>query len=93
MLDEYYTMEKRGYDPSMIGVVSPSSPPDANVGLLKNLTLEPKIKNIRGFTEDNHDTLDNLKDVNLFSPSEFCVPLSSTIDDPNRLGHAVVLQR
>ena len=92
-LDEYYTMEKRGYDPSMIGVVSPSSPPDANVGLLKNLTLEPKIKNIRGFTEDNHDTLDNLKDVNLFSPSEFCVPLSSTIDDPNRLGHAVVLQR
>ena len=87
-LDEYYTMEKRGYDPSMTGIVSPSSPPDANVGLLKTLTLEPNIKNLRGFIEDKHDDLDSLKDVNLFSPSELTIPLAATIDDPNRLGHA-----
>ena len=79
-------MEKRGYDPSMTGIISPSTPPDANVGIQRNLTLEPNIKNIRGFIEDKHEDLSSLKDVNLFSASEFTIPLAATIDDPNRLG-------
>ena len=87
-LDDYYTMEKRGYDPSMTGIISPSTPPDANVGIQRNLTLEPNIKNIRGFIEDKHEDLSSLKDVNLFSASEFTIPLAATIDDPNRLGHS-----
>ena len=85
-LEETYTMAKRAYDPSMTGIIAPSSSPDGQVGVNKTLTMEPKIMNLRGYTEDNSKSLDKLKDVNLFSPSELSIPLGSTIDDPTRLG-------
>ena len=88
-LDDYYTLERRGYDPSMIGIISPSTSPDGNVGVSKTLTLEPDIKNLRGFIEDKHDKLDELNDTNLFSPGELTMPLAATIDDATRLGHAI----
>lgn len=92
-LDDAYTMEKRGYDPSMIGIVSPSTPPDGSVGISRTLTMEPNITNLRGMVEDSHENLDELKDVNLFSPAELVMPLATTIDDPNRLGHATKQSR
>jgi hypothetical protein len=87
-LDDYYTIERRAYDPTMMGVLSPSGSPDGNIGVNKTLTLEPKITNLRGFIEDDHEHLDKLEDVNLFGPGELTMPLAATIDDPNRLGHA-----
>ena len=90
-LDNSYTMEKRGYDSSMTGIISPSTSPDGNVGVSKTLSLEPKITNLRGFTEDyvGEGKIDELKDVNLFSPGELSIPLGATIDDATRLGHAI----
>lgn len=85
-LDDAYTVPKRSYDPSMTGVIAPGTSPDGSVGISKTLSLEPKLTDIRGFTEDNHKSLENLKDVNLFSPAELIIPLSAMIDDPNRLG-------
>ena len=86
-LDDSYTLERRGYDPSMVGVISPTTSPDGNCGISKYLTTEPKITNLRGFTEDHYNDLDSLKDVNVYSPSELTVPFSCEFDDPNRLGH------
>lgn len=88
-LDEAYTMEKRGYDPSMTGVISPSTSPDGQVGVSRTLTLEPTITNLRGFTQNVTKDLDKTKDVTLFSPGELTIPLGAAIDDPNRLGHAI----
>ena len=88
-LDESYTMEKRGYDPSMVGIVAPSTSPDGSVGIQRTLTLEPNITNIRGIIADKHEDLDSLNDTNLFSPGELTIPLAATIDDPNRLGHSI----
>lgn len=88
-LDEAYTMEKRGYDPSMIGVISPSTSPDGQVGVSRTLTLEPNIINLRGFTENKTKKLEETNDTNLFSPGELTIPLGAAIDDPNRLGHAI----
>lgn len=85
-LDEAYTMEKRGYDPSMTGIISPSTSPDGQVGVSRTLTLEPNIVNLRGFTENKYGRLDETRDVNLFSPGELTIPLGAAIDDPNRLG-------
>lgn len=85
-LDDAYTVPKRSYDPSMTGVIAPGTSPDGSVGISKTLSLEPKLTDIRGFTEDNHESLENLKDVNLFSPAELIIPLGAMIDDPNRLG-------
>lgn len=88
-LDDAYTIEKRGYDPSMTGIIAPSTSPDGSVGISRTLTLEPQITGLRGIVEDKHEKLDELNDVNLFSPGELTIPMAATIDDPNRLGHAL----
>ena len=89
-VDRAYTMEKRAYHKSMIGVVAPSSSPDGSVGVARTLTLEPTVTGVRGFVDIHNDgKIDKLKDVNLFSPGELSIPLGATRDDPTRLGHAI----
>lgn len=88
-LDRAYTPEKRVYDQSMVGIIAPSSSPDGNVGVLKTLTAEPAITSVRGYVDIKEDKLDELKDVNVFSPAELMMPLSGSYDDPTRLGHAI----
>lgn len=91
-LDEAYTMEKRGYDKSMTGVISPSTSPDGQVGVSRTLTLEPYITGLRGFTKNVTDDLDSTNDTNLFSPAELTIPIGAAMDDPNRLGQICVAQ-
>lgn len=88
-LDDSYTMEKRTYDPTSTGIVAPSSSPDGQVGISKTLSLNPKIKSVRGYVDVKNDKLDELNDTNLFSPAELTLPLSATRDDAIRLGHAI----
>lgn len=92
-LDESHTIAKRTYDPTMTGIVAPSTSPDGNVGVSKTLSMEPTIKSLRGFTDINVDSLKKMKDVNLFSIGELSIPLGATIDDPTRLGHAIKQSR
>lgn len=89
-LEDSYTVAKRTYDPSMTGIIGVATSPDGSVGVAKTLTMEPKIKSVRGYTDvtDRKD-YDTLKDVNLFSPGELTIPLGATRDDPTRLGHAI----
>ena len=88
-LDQSYTMEKRVYDRSMTGIISPSTSPDGSVGVNKTLTCEPMITSVRGYVDIKQNDLDSLKDINLFSPGELSIPLGSTRDDATRLGHAI----
>jgi hypothetical protein len=85
-LDQSYTMEKRVYDSSMTGIISPSTSPDGSVGVNKTLTCEPSITSVRGYVDIKQNNLDELKDINLFSPGELSIPLGSTVDDATRLG-------
>lgn len=85
-LDEAYTVPRRSYDPSMTGIISPGTSPDGTVGISKFLSMEPNITNLRGYTEDKHDKLNELNDVNLFSPAELSLPGAVDVDEPNRLG-------
>jgi hypothetical protein len=55
--------------------------------------MEPTINNVRGYVDVKADHLDELKDVNLFSPAEMLVPMSITRDDPIRTGHCVKQSR
>lgn len=87
-LDRSYTVPNRCYDPSMIGIIGPSTSPDGQVGVQRTLSLEPRLKTVRGYA-DTTSNLDELKDVNLFSPAELMVPLGVTRDDPTRTGHAI----
>ena len=88
-LDQSYTMEKRVYDASMTGIIAPSTSPDGSVGVNKTLTCEPTITSVRGYVDIKQHKLDELNDINLFSPGELSMPLSALTDDPNRLGHAI----
>lgn len=92
-LEQSYTVPKRCYDPTMIGVIGPSSSPDGNVGVSRTLTMEPNIRTARGYIDVKNDKLDEVKDVNLFSPAELLIPLGVTRDDAIRTGHSVKQSR
>ena len=92
-LDEAYTVPRRSYDKSMIGIIAPNAAPDGNVGVTKTLSLEPKINSVRGYVDDTNTEMDQLEDVNLLSGGELCIPLAAAIDDPTRLGHAIKQSR
>lgn len=82
-VDRAYTIEKRCFDKSMMGVYAMSTSPDKNCGVVRALTWEPKIANTRGYVKDNED-IDRLKDVNVFSGAELLTPLGITKDDTIR---------
>lgn len=89
-LDDAYTIAKRTYDPTMVGIIGPTTSPDGGVGVAKVLSAEPMITSVRGYTKKtNKDELDKLNDVNLFSPGELLLPMAVTKDDPTRMGHAI----
>ena len=92
-LEESYTVPKRSYDKSMTGIIGVSSSPDGQVGVNRTLTMEPSINSVRGYVDIKADNLDELKDVNLFSPAEMLIPLGATRDDPIRTGHSVKQSR
>jgi hypothetical protein len=87
-LDQAYTQDKRSYDRSMLGIIAMSTSPDANVGVVRQLTLEPNIISARGYIEIQGDDLSKVKDANLFSPAELLSPLGVTKDDSNRTAMA-----
>jgi hypothetical protein len=78
-----YDQEKRSYDPSAIGKLSLTTSPDGNVGVSKNLVVEPTLTNARGYREPVDD-INALKDVNIFAPIELLTPGSIRYDDAIR---------
>lgn len=79
----YRDEEKRSYDPSSVGKLAISTSADANVGINKSLVIEPTLSNARGYRDQVSD-LDQLKDVNVFSPVEMLTPGTARNEDPIR---------
>lgn len=78
-----YDEEKRSYDDSSIGKLAMSTSADANVGINRQLVIEPTISNTMGYRDQVDDT-STLKDVNVFSPVEMLTPGTARYDDPIR---------
>lgn len=87
-VERAYTEEKRSYDDSMIGIIAMSTSPDGNCGINRFLTMEPNITSARGYVDIKSDKKEELKDVNLFSPTELLYPLGNTRDDSIRIAMA-----
>lgn len=87
-LDDAYTQDKRSYDSTMLGVLAMSTSPDANCGIVRQLTMEPNILGPRGYIDVKNDKLDELTDANLFSPAELLSPLGVSRDDSIRTAMA-----
>ena len=81
--DHSYDEEKRSYDPSAVGKIAISTSADANVGINKQIVVEPTLSNARGY-RDQVDNPETLKDVNVFSPVEMLTPGTARNDDPIR---------
>lgn len=79
----YRDEAKRSYDKSSIGKLAMSTSADKNVGITKQLVVEPTISNARGYREPV-ENVDDLKDVNIFSPVEMLTPGTARGDDPIR---------
>ena len=78
-----YNVAKRSYEASMIGKIAISSPNSANVGISRQLVVDPKISSVRGYTEDIGVDAD-YNDFQLASFSELTTTGTVTRDDAIR---------
>jgi hypothetical protein len=83
-LERSYTEEKRCVDPSMTGLIGISTSPDANCGVQRELTIEPKVLDTYG-TIDVQKPIKEMKDVNLFTYAESLTTNSVVRDDAIRV--------
>jgi hypothetical protein len=85
-LSRAYTISKRSYHKSMVGVVSQATPPSASVGVVRQLPVDSNIVSLRGYVKTSTDEeVKDLPATKFFTPSEMLVSLAGTHDDPNRL--------
>lgn len=87
--DDAYTLPKRAYNPSMTGIIGISSSPDANVGIQRQLTLNPNIVSTRGYLQAaDSSNLKDLTSADLFTPAELLSPNGVMHDDGQRTAMA-----
>ena len=82
--DKAYTRAKRSYETSMIGKNALSSPNNASVGINRQLTVDPKIESVRGYTIEDNPADSEYNDFQLASFSELFTPGTVTRDDSIR---------
>lgn len=86
---EAYQMNKRAFHESMLGIYTISTSPDANVGVVRELTNEPGLISPRGYMNlPGRAGVSELNDNNLFGAAELLSPLGASRDDPQRLAMA-----
>lgn len=82
--DRAYSLSKRSYDDTMIGKMAISSPNNNNIGINRQLTINPKIDSVRGYTSTLNSNDTEMDDLQLASFSELLTPCSATRDDAIR---------
>lgn len=80
-----YGMNKRAFDPTMTGIFGITTSADANVGIQRQLTLEPNITSTNGYVEcvKDKEDLESLTNANLLTGVELTTP-TVLYDDPIR---------
>src|SRR5699024_2579878 len=80
--DRAYSLDKRTYDPSMVGKLALSTGFSTNVGINRQTTIDMDIAGKRGYIKN---TDPNIKSVTKrLSITEAVTPFGSTRDDPFR---------
>lgn len=80
-----YTMDNRAFSKTMTGIFGLTSPADANVGIIRDLCLEPSVTSTNGYVDvvDMED-VGELNTKNLFTAVELLTPPGVLHDDPQR---------
>lgn len=80
-----YNMGIRAYNDSMLGICGITTTNDSNVGVTRQLTMEPSITSTRGYLDvGGTENLDKMNSSNLLTPMEMLTPLGIQHDDPTR---------
>jgi hypothetical protein len=83
--DEAFTEDKRAYNESMLGIMGISTSAAGDIGIVRELSLEPNITSTRGYMEVvGKEGAKDLNAVNLLTPSELLSPMGIQHDDPDR---------
>ena len=80
--DRAYTLDKRIYDTSMMGILSTSTGFANTVGIARQTTINASLVDTRGIMKTN--TVDDLNTLNTMSVYEALAPYSVNHDDPIR---------
>lgn len=84
-MDRAYNMNIRAYNETMLGILGITTTNDANVGIKRQLTLNPHITSTRGYIDvGGTENLDNMNSGELLTPMEMLTPLGVQHDDPTR---------
>ena len=78
-----YSLDKRIYDDSMLGVIGTSTGFSANVGITRQATVNSSIANSRGLIKQNKG--DKLNTINMLTATEAMTPFMTTHDDAMRI--------
>ena len=81
--DRTFSVDKRSFESSMIGKMAISSVNNKNVGITRQLTADPKIESVRGYTSTKGVDGD-FNDLQLASFSELMTPGTVSRDDAIR---------
>lgn len=81
--DRAYTLDKRVYDDSMLGILSMSTGFAGNVGITRQSTINSSIADNRGILKVNKDPA-KMSTLNTLSVYEALAPFATTHDDPIR---------
>jgi RNA polymerase Rpb2, domain 6 len=90
-LDNAYTKEIRAYDSTMAGIFAMSTPDSDKVGVVRQLTYDPSIKNTRGFLDTDRKTKND--STNMYGPAELLSSFTGRHADPPRVGMQTTQQK
>jgi hypothetical protein len=82
------TEEIRAYDRSMMGLLTPTTSDDSNVGITRYLAMNPILKGRRGLIGSAEVDIKDLNATNLYSVGDLMSPFTATHSDPPRMGMA-----
>jgi len=84
-----FQLKKRAYGRSMIGTIGMSSVDSNSVGIIKYLTMNPRITSTRGYIDPpTEEEIKNMKLGNIATIEEAVIPFVNKYDDPKRVGFA-----
>ena len=89
-ISQAFPLEKRAFSDSMMGVIGMSSVDSSGVGIVKQITLNPRIKSTRGYlnTITDINQADDMSFSQMATPEEAAIPFINAHDDPKRIGFA-----
>lgn len=84
--DRSYSLDKRTFDPTMTNIIAGTSTGfSGNVGINRQLTIDPSVETNKGFTKTSDDAATSDKNITkTFSMAEAIAPYGVTRNDPMR---------